>query len=242
MENIIALFAVAVLTVPFANATAPQPPNFVVVFCDNLGYGDIEPFGSKVNRTPHLNRMAQEGCRFTHFCVTAGVCTPSRASIMTGCYSQRVGMHSNPRDGHVLRPVSPYGLHPNEVTIAEVLKQQGYATGIFGKWHLGDQPAFLPTNQGFDTFYGIPYSDDMTRDVGVKIGDRLQGNTWPELPLMRDEGVIEAPTDRDLLTKRTTEAVLEFIEQHKDEPFFVYFPQCMPGSTKAPFASREFKG
>ncbi|MEZ6132935.1 MAG: sulfatase [Planctomycetaceae bacterium] len=241
MRNLILLSAVLHLAVSETHAAEP-PPNFVIVFCDNLGYGDIEPFGSKVNRTPHLNRMAQEGCRFTHFCVTAGVCTPSRASIMTGCYSQRVGMHDNPRDGHVLRPVSPYGLHPDEVTIAEVLRQKGYATGIFGKWHLGDQPDFLPTRQGFDTFYGIPYSDDMTRDVGLRIGESLQGDRWPELPLMRDETVIEAPTDRDYLTRRTTEAVLEFIDQHKDEPFFVYFPQCMPGSTQAPFASPDFKG
>ena len=223
-------------------ATFASQPNFVVIFCDNLGYGDIEPFGSTVHRTPHLNRMAREGCRFTHFCVTAGVCTPSRSSIMTGCYSQRLGMHNNPRDGQVLRPVSPYGLHPDEITIAEVLKQSGYATGIFGKWHLGDQPEFLPTRQGFDEFYGIPYSDDMTRDVGLRIGDRLQGQSWPELPLMRNEKVIDAPVDRDMLTKQCTEEVLSFIERNRDEPFFVYFPQPMPGSTAAPFASPAFKG
>lgn len=222
--------------------TLAAPPNFVVIFCDNLGYGDIEPFGSTVNRTPHLNRMAREGRRFTHFCVTAGVCTPSRASILTGCYSQRLGMHNNPRDGQVLRPVSPYGLNPGEITIAEVLQQKGYATGIFGKWHLGDQPEFLPTRQGFDEFFGIPYSDDMTREVGQRIGERLQGQSWPELPLMRNEKVIDAPVDRDLLTKRCTEEVLAFIERRKDEPFFVYFPQPMPGSTAAPFASPAFKG
>ena len=226
-----------------AHATVvDRPPNFIVIFCDNLGYGDIEPFGSAVNRTPNLNRMAAEGCRYTHFCVTAGVCTPSRASIMTGCYSQRVGMHDNPRDGHVLRPVSPYGLHPNEVTIAEVLKAQGYATGIFGKWHLGDQPDFLPIRQGFDDFFGIPYSDDMTRDVGLRLGERLDGKLWPELPLMRNNTVIEAPADRDMLTKRCTEEVLDFIEHNKYKPFFVYFPQPMPGSTRAPFASPAFKG
>lgn len=225
---------------------AQQPPNFIVIFCDNLGYGDIEPFGSTVHRTPHLNRMAADGCRFTHFCVTAGVCTPSRASIMTGCYAQRVGMHDNPRDGHVLRPVSPYGLHPDEVTIAEVLQAQGYATGIFGKWHLGDQPNFLPTSQGFDQFFGIPYSDDMTRDVGLRIskraGSQLDGDQWPELPLMRNTRIIEAPTDRDMLTKRCTEEVLDFIDDNQDQPFFVYFAQPMPGSTKAPFASPAFKG
>ena len=186
--------------------------------------------------------MAREGRKFTHFCVTAGVCTPSRASLITGCYAQRVGMHVNPRDGQVLRPVSPYGLHPDELTIAELLQGQGYATAIVGKWHLGDQPAFLPTRHGFDTFFGIPYSDDMTRDVGQRIGDRLDGNRWPHLPLMRNETVLEAPTDRDLLTRRCTEEAIQFIEANQGRPFFLYFPQPMPGSTRAPFASPSFKG
>ena len=228
---------------PKKQPAEPVPrPNFVLIFCDNLGYGDIEPFGSTVHRTPHLNRMAAEGRKFTHFYVSAGVCTPSRASLMTGCYAQRVGMHTNPRDGHVLRPISPYGLHPDELTIAEVLKRQGYATGIFGKWHLGDQPDFLPTRQGFDTFFGIPYSDDMTRAVGQRVGQRMDGVRWPELPLMRDETVIEAPVDRDLLTKRCTEQALAFMEAKRDQPFLLYFPQPMPGSTAAPFASPAFKG
>ena len=121
-----------------------QQPNFIIILCDNLGYGDIEPFGSKVHRTPQLDRMAREGRKFTHFCVTAGVCTPSRASLLTGSYAQRLGMHRTPRGEGVLFPISPYGLHPDEVTIAEILKEQGYATTIIGKWHLGDQPAFLP--------------------------------------------------------------------------------------------------
>lgn len=218
------------------------PPNVIIIFCDNLGYGDIEPFGSTLHRTPHLNRMAREGRKFTHFCVTAGVCTPSRASLMTGCYSQRVGMHTNPRDGQVLRPVSPYGLNPDETTIAEVLKQKGYATGMIGKWHLGDQPEFLPTRQGFDEFFGIPYSDDMTKPTGQRIGDRLDGNRWPPLPLMEGETVIEAPVDRDLLTKRYTERAIGFIERHREESFFLYIPQAMPGSTAAPFSSPEFRG
>ena len=219
-----------------------QLPNIVLIVCDNLGYGDIEPFGSTVHRTPHLTRMASEGCKLTHFCVTAGVCTPSRASILTGCYSQRVGMHANPRDGRVLRPLSPYGLNLDEVTLAEVLKQAGYATTIIGKWHLGDQPQFLPTRQGFDSFFGIPYSDDMTRDVGQQLGERYDGSQWPPLPLMENESVLEAPTDRNLLTKRCTERALAFIEQHQKQPFFIYFPQPMPGSTAAPFASPRFRG
>jgi putative membrane-bound dehydrogenase-like protein len=212
-------------------------PNFIVIYCDNLGYGDIEPFGSTLHRTPNLNRMAKEGRKFTHFCVTAGVCTPSRASIMTGCYPQRVGMHLNPRDGWVLRPVSQYGLHPDEVTVAEVLKDQGYATAIVGKWHLGDQPEFLPTRQGFDWFFGVPYSDDMTERVWDK-----DGSKWPPLPLMENETVIEAPCDRNGLTKRYTERAMQWIAEHKDEPFFLYFPQAMPGSTSTPFSSEAFKG
>ncbi len=227
---------------PAACAAETQPPNFVVIFCDNLGYGDIEPFGSTVNRTPNLNRMAREGRKFTHFCVTAGVCTPSRASLMTGCYAQRVGMHRNPRDGLVLRPISPYGLHPNEITIAEVLKPLGYATAIVGKWHLGDQPEFLPTRQGFDSFFGVPYSDDMTQEHGKQHGKNYDGERWPPLPLMENETVIEAPVDRDLLTRRYTQRALNFIEQSKDRPFFLYLPHAMPGSTPAPFASPDFKG
>ena len=138
-------------------AASEGPPNIVFIFVDNLGYGDIEPFGATTIRTPNLNRMAEEGRKFTHFYVTAGVCTPSRASAMTGCYAQRVGMHYNERDQHVLRPISPYGLNPDEVTIAEILKEQGYATTCIGKWHLGDQEPFLPTRQGFDSYLGIPY-------------------------------------------------------------------------------------
>jgi arylsulfatase A len=225
-----------------ALAADELPPNLIVVFCDNLGYGDVEPFGGKLHRTPNLNRMAKEGRKFTHFCSTSGVCTPSRASLMTGCYSQRVGMHTNPRDGQVLRPVSPHGLHPNEVTIAEVLDERGYATTIIGKWHLGDQLDLLPTRQGFDSFFGVPYSDDMTHAVGQRLGERLDGHLWPALPLMDGETVIEAPVDRNGLTARYTNRALKFIETHQKEPFFLYMPQAMPGSTSEPFASPQFRG
>ena len=235
--SFIQVLAVWIILPNQAVTAEERKPNFIVVFCDNLGYGDIEPFGSTLHRTPNLNRMAAEGRKFTHFCVTAGVCTPSRASLMTGCYAQRVGMHFNERDGWVLRPVSTYGLSPDEVTIAELLKEQGYATAIVGKWHLGDQPQFLPTRQGFDWFFGVPYSDDMTERVWAKDGSR-----WPPLPLMENEKVIEAPCDRDGLTKRYTERAMEWIAEHKDEPFFLYFPQAMPGSTSKPFSSPAFKG
>jgi len=220
-----------------AAGAAERPPNFIVLFCDNLGYGDIEPFGSTLHRTPSLNRMAAEGRKFTHFYASAGVCTPSRASIMTGCYAQRVGLHLNPRDQHVLRPVSPYGLHPDEVTLAEALKAKGYATAHIGKWHLGDQAEFVPTRQGFDFFYGIPYSDDMTERTWDK-----DGSYWPPLPLMRGETVIEAPADRDTLTKRYTEEAVAWIEVNRDRPFFLYLPHAMPGSTPTPYASEAFRG
>ncbi|CAN5804377.1 sulfatase [soil metagenome] len=214
-----------------------RPPNFIVVFVDNLGYGDIGPFGSTMHRTPHLERLALEGLKLTNFYVTAGVCTPSRSSLLTGCYPRRVNMHEDASGGRVLRPLCSRGLHPDEITIAEVLQSAGYATGLFGKWHLGDQPEFLPTRQGFDTFFGIPYSDDMvhTHPRGKELG-------WPPLPLLRDDTVIEAPVDRETLVKRCTEEAIAFIRTHRDRPFFVYLPHTMPGSTTAPFASEAFRG
>jgi len=212
---------------------ADRPPNFIVLLCDNLGYGDVGCFGPARHRTPHLDRMAAEGTRLTSFYVTAGVCTPSRASFMTGCYPRRVNLHVGERGGVVLFPISRKGLHPDEVTIAEVLKARGYATACIGKWHLGDQPPFLPTRQGFDSYFGIPYSDDMT---ATKSGSR------PPLPLMRNETVVEAPPDRNLLTRRYTEEAIRFITAHRGEPFFLYLPHAMPGSTRRPFASERFQG
>jgi arylsulfatase A len=224
-------------------AKDPSPkPNFILIMADNLGYGDIEPFGSKLHRTPNLNRMAREGRKLTSFYSASGVCTPSRAALMTGSYPRRVGLDWTPEDGHVLRPVSPNGLHPSEVTIAEVLKKAGYATACIGKWHLGDQLVFLPTRQGFDYYLGVPYSDDMTRDTGQRIGDRLRGKQWPPLPLMENENVLVAPVDRNTLTRRETEAAIKFIGENKDKPFFLYLPHAMPGSTRAPFASEAFRG
>jgi len=172
--------------------------------------------------------------RLTSFYVTSGVCTPSRAGLMTGCYPRRVNMHVSSGGHSVLMPVDNKGLHPDEVTIAEVLKGRGYATACIGKWHLGDQPPFLPTRQGFDTYLGIPYSDDMT--------PRPSRPGWPPLPLMENERVIEAPVDRNLLTKRYTEEAIRFITEHRDGPFFVYLPHAMPGSTPTPFASERFRG
>jgi arylsulfatase A-like enzyme len=196
-----------------------RPPNFIIIFCDDLGYGDIGCFGSRKNRTPNLDRMAAEGTRFTSFYVTSGVCTPSRSSLMTGCYPRRVNMHQNDTGLCVLFPVNKKGLNPEEITIAEVLKTQGYATACIGKWHLGDQPAFLPTRQGFNYYYGIPYSNDMGSQEGT---DR------PPLPLLRNEKVIEAPADQNTLTKRYTEEAVKFIKENKARPFFIYLPHTMP--------------
>lgn len=208
-------------------------PNFIIILCDNLGYGDIACFGSKLHRTPNIDRMAEEGMRFTDFYATSGVCTPSRASLMTGCYPRRINMHVAEDGRSVLSPIAKKGLNPEEITVAEALKARDYATACVGKWHLGDQLPFLPTRQGFDYYLGIPYSDDMT--------ERPQRG-WPPLPLMENEGVIEAPADRNLLTKRYTEMAIEFIKANKYKPFFVYLPHAMPGSTSSPFASKRFRG
>lgn len=208
-------------------------PNIIVIFVDNFGNGDLGCYGSKLHRTPNVDRLASEGTKFTSFYVASGVCTPSRAALMTGCYPRRVNMHVSAIGGAVLQPVAQKGLNPTEVTMAEVLKSAGYATMCIGKWHLGDQPDFLPTRQGFDDFFGIPYSDDMTKDKKPEV--------WPELPLMRGEKVIEAPADRDHLVKRCTEEAIRFIEAHQKSPFFLYLPHTMPGSTAHPFSSENFR-
>lgn len=194
-------------------ARATPKPNIVVILMDDVGYGDIGPFGSKVNRTPNLDRMAAEGMKLTSF-YSAPVCSAARAQLMTGCYSKRVSI-----DG-VLFPVSSTGLNPEETTIAEVLKQQEYATMMVGKWHLGDQAEFLPTRQGFEHFFGIPYSNDM--DGPSEPGSGSREATRPPLPLLRDETVIEAPPVQHSLTERFTEESLGFIRAHREKPFFLY--------------------
>ena len=202
-------------------------PNFILIYADDLGYGDLGCFGSKKNRTPHLDRMAEQGMKLTSFYVTSGVCSPSRSSLMTGCYPRRVSMHQDAGGRWVLFPKSRKGLHPDEITVAEVLKGRGYATACIGKWHLGDQLTFLPTRQGFDSYFGIPYSNDMARK-GIP------------LPLMRGEKVIEAPVDQSTLTKRYTEEAIEFIKANHDRPFFLYLPHTM---VHLPLhASAAFKG
>ena len=211
------LLAVLLQTANYARAALP---NVVVIFIDDMGYGDIEPFGSKINKTPHLNRMAREGRTLTSFYVASPVCTPSRAALMTGCYPQRVGLEKG--SGHiVLFPGDHHGLHPDEITIAETLRAAGYATGCFGKWHLGDQPQFLPTAQGFDTYYGIPYSNDMW--------PMLKRFQCPHLPILADTRVVElvkTMDDQATLCRKFTDEATRFIRKHKDRPFFVYLPHA----------------
>jgi len=188
-----------------------EKPNVILINCDDLGYGDLACYGSPVNKTPYLDKMAEEGVRFTDYHVMSPVCSASRAALMTGCYPQRVGING------VLFPRDPKGLHPDEITVAKVLKGQGYRTKIVGKWHCGDQKEFLPTNHGFDEYYGLPYSNDM----GVQ-GEIKNDEKRVPLPLLRDDDVIQEQPDQRGLTERYTEECVRFIRDNKEGPFFLY--------------------
>ena len=226
--------ATALLVLETGVAQAAQP-NFVIIFADDQGYGDLSCFGSKTIKTPNVDRLAKEGRKFTSFMVASPVCTPSRAALLTGCYPKRVGMHQ-----HVLFPQSTKGLHPAEHTIADHLKSQGYATACFGKWHLGHHPQVLPTSNGFDTYYGIPYSNDMNHPDNKgkpKGGHAGMDILWkdPEstltkwkTPLFEDEEIVELPVDQRTVTRRYTQKAIDFITANKDDPFFVYLPHSMP--------------
>jgi arylsulfatase A-like enzyme len=244
--NVVSLFATVALALAASILSAQEPPNLVVIFCDDLGYGDLGCFGNPTIQTPRLDRMAAEGQKWSQFYVAAPVCTPSRAALMTGRYPIRNGMTSAKRV--VLFPDSGGGLPQQEVTIAEVLKDAGYVSGCFGKWHLGHLPQFLPTAQGFDTYYGIPYSNDMDRVAGSP-GYRQKAiadaNYMPEIeywnvPLMRDTEVIERPADQRTITRRYTEEAVKFIKQNQDGSFFLYLAHSMPHIPL--FASRDFRG
>jgi len=211
-------------------------PNIVLINCDDLGYGDLGCYGSKKNDTPVLDKLAAEGIRFTDFYMASPVCTPSRGGMMTGCYPPRIGFGSF--DGEwVLFPGSPMGLHPSEVTIADLLKKAGYATMHVGKWHCGDQSEFLPTRHGFDEFYGLPYSNDM---APMELRPDM-----PPLPLLHGETVIEQQPDQCSLTERYVEKSVEFIRKNKEKPFFLYFAHMhvhLPLYAPAHFAKKSRNG
>ncbi len=218
-----------------AGAVHGAKPNFVIIFTDDQGYGDLSCFGSKTIRTPNIDRIAKEGRKFTSFMVASPVCTPSRSALLTGCYPKRVGMHQ-----HVLFPSSTKGLNPKEHTIADHLKSQGYATACFGKWHLGHHKEVLPTANGFDTYYGIPYSNDMNhpdnkgkprggwQGMDILWNDPESTLTKWKTPLLEDEEIVELPVDQRTVTRRYTQKSIDFIKANKDKPFFVYLPHSMP--------------
>jgi arylsulfatase A len=244
-----------------ADTTPSRKPNFIIINIDDLGYADIGPFGSN-NATPQLDRMAKEGMKLTsHY--AAPVCSPSRAALMTGCYPKR----SLPIP-HVLFPAAEVGLNPDEVTIAEVLKDAGYTTACIGKWHLGDQKPFLPTSQGFDSYYGIPYSNDMgPASEGAKsnpgkplplpkeVNERaarvkntgtdetgIKGATQPPLPLVENDKAIARlrAEDQFQFTKNYTERAVKFIREHQEKPFFIYLPHSAVHFPLYP--SKEYMG
>ena len=204
-----------------AQGAEPRKPNVVVIFIDDLGYADIGPFGATKQKTPQLDRMAREGLKLTSF-YAAPVCSVSRAQLMTGCYGARVSVPG------VFFPAGANGLHPREQTIAEHLKHAGYATMCIGKWHLGDQPEFLPTRQGFDHYFGIPYSNDMQR--------KSQATQERVVPLLRDAQVAELLNDeaQSRIVERYTEEGVKFIETHRDRPFFLYMPHTAVHTPIAP--------
>lgn len=233
--RVLALIAVLVVsTLAFANfAQNRQPakrlPNFVIIYADDLGYADIGSFGAVGYKTPNLDRMAREGARLTDFYVAQAVCSASRAALLTGCYSNRVGIQG------ALNHTARYGINDSEMTIAEVLKPRGYATAIFGKWHLGHHPQFLPTRHGFDEYLGLPYSNDMWPNH-----PSAAKGFYPDLPLIENDKVVQLMPDQSQLTTWYTERAVKFIEKNKDKPFFLYLPHSMPHVPL--FVSDKFKG
>lgn len=207
---------------------APRPPNVIIILADDLGYADLGCFGAEKIKTPHIDRLATEGTRFTSFYVAQAVCSASRAALMTGCYANRVGMQG------ALNHTSREGIHPDETLLPELLQTSGYATAAFGKWHLGTYPAFNPLRHGFDEFLGIPYSNDNS-----KFHPSL-AKEMPPLPFYDGLKVIETDPDQSQFTRRFTDRATAFIERHKSRPFFLYLPHVMPHVPI--FASDAFRG
>ncbi|GIW99850.1 MAG: arylsulfatase [Pirellulaceae bacterium] len=227
MMQALGMGIVALASLSYAHSQE-RPPNIVLIFTDDMGYGDLEAFCSTKIRTPHINRLATEGTRFTDFYVVQAVCTASRAALMTGCYANRVGLAG------ALNHTSPTGIHPDEELLPELLHEAGYATGMFGKWHLGMPPYFSPLSNGFDQWLGIPYSNDNSKYHPVL------ADSMPPLPLFDGEEIIETDPDQSLFTRRLTERAVQFIEENQDRPFFLYVPHVMPHVPI--FASDAFRG
>ena len=229
------------LTLFFALNSQAQKrtPNIVIIFIDDMGYADIGPFGAKGYATPHLDRMAKEGRKFTDFYVTQAVCSASRAGLLTGCYNVRVGILG------ALGPKATHGINASEITLAEICKQKGYATACYGKWHLGHHKKFLPMQHGFDDYFGLPYSNDMwpyhPGVLHLPMEQRLK--KWAHLPLIDGNSVINPKVtgkDQEQLTTQYTERAVQFIEKNKNNPFFVYLPHSM---VHVPlYVSDKFKG
>jgi len=242
--RVFALGCLTLLCPLFTAWAAAAQPNVVVILADDLGYGDLGCYGHPTIRTPNLDRMAAEGARFTQFYVAAEVCTPSRASILTGRYPIRSGMAHN--QFRVLRSISTGGLPASEITIAQALKTQGYTTGMVGKWHLGvwtNNPAHHPLKHGFDFNFGLPHSNDMNPSPGnpAKAGSLVnQEAAWWNAPLFRGYELIDPQADQTQLTRRYTEEAQNFITAHKAKPFFLYLAHTFPHTPL--FASGRFKG
>ena len=220
--------ATLLLSLQSAVATAQTLPNIVIIFADDLAYADVNVSAEAGYQTPNLDRMAKEGRRFTDFYVAQAVCSASRMALLTGCYPNRVGLQG------ALGPNNKHGIHADEVTLAEGLQQKGYATAIYGKWHLGHHPQFLPLNHGFDDYFGLPYSNDMWPHHPTG------GANYPPLPLIEGQKVIELNPDQTQLTTWYTERAVRFIESHRDQPFFLYLPHSMPHVPL--FVSNKFAG
>lgn len=215
-------------------------PNIVIIFMDDLGYGDLSCYGAMNYKTPNLDQLAAQGIRFTNFLSAQPVCSASRAGLLTGCYPNRLNISG------ALFPNAKVGINPDETTLAELLKQKNYATGIFGKWHLGDHQKFLPLQHGFDEYFGIPFSNDMWPvwyDGKPATPEQKGRFQFPPLALMEGNnkvGEIKTLEDQGLLTKRLTERAVSFIQKNKSKPFFLYMPNPMPHVPIA--ASPAFKG
>jgi arylsulfatase A-like enzyme len=229
----------ALIVLQSSHYTKAKTPNIVLIFMDDMGYGDVGCYGAVDFETPNMDRMAAQGVRFTNFLTTQAVCSASRAALLTGCYPNRLGMFG------ALGPNSKTGLNPSETTLAEVLRQRGYKTGIVGKWHLGDHHDFLPLQQGFDEYTGLPYSNDMWPMYfdGKPATKQQFMSMYPTLPIMQNnekKDSVKTLDDQAKLTTLYTEKAVDFIRRHKKQPFFLYLPHSMPHVPIA--ASAQFKG